>query len=115
VPPSFIKRLKSLGVSFALDDFGNGFSSFSYLKNLPVDYLKIDGSFVRDIADDPIDFALVQAVNSIGHAMNMKTIAEYVKDERTRKKLENIGVDYLQGYQIAKPAPITVDTPVTVS
>jgi diguanylate cyclase (GGDEF)-like protein/PAS domain S-box-containing protein len=112
---SFIKRLKSLGVSFALDDFGNGFSSFSYLKNLPVDYLKIDGSFVRDIADDPIDFALVQAVNSIGHAMNMKTIAEYVKDERTRKKLENIGVDYLQGYQIAKPAPITVDTPVTVS
>mgnify|MGYP006275159441 CR=1 FL=1 len=103
---SFIKRLKSLGVSFALDDFGNGFSSFAYLKHLPVDYLKIDGSFVRDIADDPIDFALVQSVNTIGHVMNMKTIAEYVKDERTQTKLEEIGVDYLQGYQIARPAPL---------
>jgi EAL domain-containing protein (putative c-di-GMP-specific phosphodiesterase class I) len=103
---SFIKRLKSLGVSFALDDFGNGFSSFAYLKHLPVDYLKIDGSFVRGIADDPIDFALVQSVNTIGHVMNMKTIAEYVKDERTQTKLEEIGVDYLQGYQIARPAPL---------
>ncbi len=103
---SFIKRLKGLGVSFALDDFGNGFSSFAYLKHLPVDYLKIDGSFVRDIADDPIDYALVEAVNNIGHVMNMKTIAEYVKDNRTRTLLEKIGVDYLQGYQISRPAPL---------
>ncbi|HKK48527.1 MAG TPA: EAL domain-containing protein [Alkalispirochaeta sp.] len=103
---SFIKRLKAIGVSFALDDFGNGFSSFAYLKHLPVDYLKIDGSFVRDIADDPIDYALVQAVNSIGHVMNMKTIAEYVKDDRTRTLLEKIGVDYLQGYQISRPTPL---------
>lgn len=103
---SFIKRLKGLGVSFALDDFGNGFSSFAYLKHLPVDYLKIDGSFVRDIADDPIDYALVEAVNNIGHVMNMKTIAEYVKDERTRALLEKIGVDYLQGYQISRPTPL---------
>ncbi|MEX2442083.1 MAG: EAL domain-containing protein [Alkalispirochaeta sp.] len=103
---SFIKRLKVMGVSFALDDFGNGFSSFAYLKHLPVDYLKIDGSFVRDIADDPIDYALVEAVNNIGHVMNMKTIAEYVKDDRTRTLLERIGVDYLQGYQISRPAPL---------
>ncbi len=109
---SFIKRLKSLGVSFALDDFGNGFSSFAYLKHLPVDFLKIDGSFVRDIADDPIDYALVQSVNNIGHVMNMKTIAEYVKDQRTRAKLEEIGVDFLQGYQIARPAPLDTDEPI---
>ena len=110
---SFIKRLKSLGVSFALDDFGNGFSSFAYLKHLPVDFLKIDGSFVRDIADDPIDYALVQSVNNIGHVMNMKTIAEYVKDQRTRAKLEEIGVDFLQGYQIARPAPLDTDEPIS--
>jgi diguanylate cyclase (GGDEF)-like protein/PAS domain S-box-containing protein len=103
---SFIKRLKNIGMTFALDDFGNGFSSFSYLKSLPVDYLKIDGSFVRGIADDPIDLSLVQSVNSIGHVMGMKTIAEYVKDARTRRILEEMGVDYLQGYEIAKPGPL---------
>jgi diguanylate cyclase (GGDEF)-like protein/PAS domain S-box-containing protein len=110
---SFIKRLKGLGVSFALDDFGNGFSSFAYLKHLPVDYLKIDGSFVRDIADDPIDYALVEAVNNIGHVMQMKTIAEYVKDDRTRALLEKIGVDYLQGYQISRPAPLDSEPSVS--
>lgn len=103
---SFIRRLKNLGMTFALDDFGNGFSSFSYLKNLPVDYLKIDGSFVRGIASDPIDRSLVQSVNAIGHVMGMKTIAEYVKDARTRQILEEIGVDYLQGYEISEPAPL---------
>lgn len=104
---AFIRRLKGLGVTFALDDFGNGFSSFSYLKTLPVDYLKIDGSFVKGIADDPIDHALVTAVNDIGHVMKMKTIAEFVKDAATRTLLEQIGVDYLQGYEIAKPTPLT--------
>lgn len=104
---SFIRRLKSLGMTFALDDFGNGFSSFSYLKFLPVDYLKIDGSFVRGIADDPIDLALVQSVNSIGHVMGMRTIAEYVKDARTRQILEDMDVDFLQGYEISKPIPLT--------
>lgn len=103
---SFINRLKDLGATFALDDFGNGFSSFAYLKHLPVDFLKIDGSFVRGIADDPIDYALVESVNTIGHAIGMKTIAEYVKDDRIRKLLEDMGVDYLQGYQIAMPEPL---------
>ncbi|TVR73021.1 MAG: GGDEF domain-containing response regulator [Spirochaetaceae bacterium] len=103
---AFMRRLKNLGVSFALDDFGNGFSSFSYLKTLPVDFLKIDGSFVKGVADDPIDRALVTAVNNIGHVMKMKTIAEFVKDAATRRILEEIGVDYLQGYEIAKPSPL---------
>ncbi len=103
---SFIKRMKNIGVTFALDDFGNGFSSFSYLKALPVDYLKIDGSFVRDIASNPIDRALVAAVNDIGHVIGMKTIAEYVKDDETRRLVQEIGVDYMQGYGIAKPSPL---------
>lgn len=103
---SFIQRLKANGSTFALDDFGNGFSSFAYLKHLPVDYLKIDGSFVRGIDENPIDFALVESVNNIGHVIGMKTIAEYVKDERIQKLLEEIGVDFLQGYQIAKPSPL---------
>lgn len=103
---SFMKKLKKLGVTFALDDFGNGFSSFSYLKALPVDYLKIDGSFVKGITEDPIDRALVAAVNNIGHVMNMKTIAEFVKDAATVRILEEIGVDFLQGYEIAKPSPL---------
>jgi len=103
---AFMRKLKKLGVTFALDDFGNGFSSFSYLKTLPVDYLKIDGSFVKGIAEDPIDRALVSAVNDIGHVMKMKTIAEFVKDAETARILEGIGVDYLQGYEIAKPSPL---------
>nr|MDA3950118.1 EAL domain-containing protein [Spirochaeta sp.] len=76
------------------------------LKHLPVDYLKIDGSFVRGIADEPIDYALVESVNNIGHVIGMKTIAEFVKDERIQRILEEMGVDYLQGYQIAKPSPL---------
>lgn len=103
---SFMKQLKRYGVTFALDDFGNGFSSFAYLKSLPVDYLKIDGSFVKGVATDPIDFALVEAVNMIGHTMGLKTIAEYVKDDAVRTRVEQLGVDYLQGYQIAKPIPL---------
>jgi len=105
---NFMKQLKKHGVTFALDDFGNGFSSFSYLKHLPVDYLKIDGSFVRGITEDPIDLALVHAVNDIGHVMGMKTIAEYVKDKATKEMLTDIGVDYLQGYEIAKPGPMRI-------
>ncbi len=103
---SFMAQVKTSGITFALDDFGNGFSSFSYLKHLPVDYLKIDGSFVRDMTDDPIDAALVGAVNEIGHVMGLKTIAEFVKDSKTMERLRELGVDYLQGYQIAKPGPM---------
>lgn len=103
---AFIDRLRASGATFALDDFGNGFSSFSYLKRLRVDYLKIDGSFVKDIENDAIDLAMVDAVNNIGHIMGMKTIAEYVHNESIGRMLREMGVDYAQGFSVSKPTPL---------
>ncbi len=103
----FIQAMKKYGCRFALDDFGSGLSSFSYLKNLPVDFLKIDGMFVRDIATNNIDFAMVKAINDIGHAMNKKTIAEFVENDEIIKTLKSIGVDFAQGYGIEKPKPLS--------
>jgi diguanylate cyclase (GGDEF)-like protein/PAS domain S-box-containing protein len=102
----FIRTLKKAGCRFSLDDFGSGLSSFAYLKNLPVDYLKIDGAFIRDLADDPIDLAMVQAINQIGQVMGLKTIAEFVESESVLKKLIEVGIDYAQGYGIARPEPL---------
>ena len=100
----FIHTLKSKGCRFSLDDFGSGLSSYSYLKNLPVDYIKIDGAFIRDLEKDQIDFILVKSINEVGHAMGKMTIAEFVENEPILVKLREIGVDYAQGYGIAKPA-----------
>ncbi len=103
----FIKTLKEYGCQFALDDFGSGMSSFAYLKNLPVDFLKIDGHFVRDIASDRIDAAMVEAVNKVGQMMGIKTIAEFVENDEIFEILDSIGVDFAQGYAVAKPVPIS--------
>ena len=101
-----IARLKSIGCSFSLDDFGSGMSSFGYLKNIPVDYLKIDGSFVKTMVDNPIEYAIVKSIHSIGHAMKLKTIAEYVENDAIIAALQRIGVDYAQGYGVHKPEPL---------
>jgi EAL domain-containing protein (putative c-di-GMP-specific phosphodiesterase class I) len=103
---NLIRKLKHLGCSFALDDFGSGMSSFAYLKNLPVDYLKIDGEFIKDIVDDPTDLALTKAINQVGHAMGIQTIAEFVENDSILEKITALGVDYAQGYGIAKPQPL---------
>ena len=103
----FIKQLRSFGVKISLDDFGSGLSSFAYLKNLPVDYLKIDGSFVRDIVDDPIDREMVKSIHQLGRVMGIQTIAEFVENGEILSHLEEIGVDFVQGYGIDKPKPLT--------
>jgi diguanylate cyclase (GGDEF)-like protein/PAS domain S-box-containing protein len=103
---NFINVLKQMGCRFALDDFGSGLSSFAYLKNLKVDYLKIDGSFVKDMMNDPIDRSLVEAINEIGHIIGIKTIAEFVENTDILEALRELGVDFAQGYGVAKPAPL---------
>ena len=102
----FIKTLKKLGCSFALDDFGSGLSSFAYLKSLPVDFVKIDGFFVKDVVTDPVDLAMVKAINDMAHAMGKQTIAEFVEDKEILEKLIALGVDYVQGFGIAQPMPL---------
>lgn len=102
----FIAAMNKIGCSFALDDFGTGLSSFAYLKYLPVDYLKIDGVFVKGIVDDPIDYAMVKSIHEVGHVMGKKTVAEFVENSEIGLKLKEIGVDFLQGYGIARPCPI---------
>ena len=103
---NFINTLKTQGCCFALDDFGSGLSSFAYLKNLPVDYVKIDGAFVRDIVEDLIDRAMVKSINEIGHVMGKKTIAEFVESRSIMDVVESLDIDYVQGYFIGKPIPL---------
>jgi diguanylate cyclase (GGDEF)-like protein/PAS domain S-box-containing protein len=102
----FIHALKQLGCSFALDDFGSGMSSLTYLKNLPVDYVKIDGYFVRNILEDPVNAAMIEAINKLTHVIGLQTIAEFVENEQILHKVQELGVDYVQGYGIAKPTPL---------
>ncbi len=102
-----ISDLRMLGCRFALDDFGSGLSSFAYLRSLPVDYLKIDGTFVRDMHQDPVDAAMVEAIHKVARLMGVRTVAEYVEDEDTARMLREMGVDYAQGYHIHRPQPLT--------
>ncbi|MDP1534248.1 MAG: EAL domain-containing protein, partial [Rubrivivax sp.] len=106
---AFIDGVKTLGCRVALDDFGAGLSSFSYLKALHADYLKIDGGFVRGMLDDPMDESIVEAINNIGHVAGLTTIAEFVESDAIRARLVEIGVDYAQGYGIHRPEPLPVN------
>lgn len=103
----FMNVLKKLGCSFALDDFGCGLSSFSYLTSLPVDYLKIDGTFVMDIDKDPMHYAMVKSINEVGQVMGIKTIAEFAASDEIIRTLREVGVDNAQGYAVARPIPLT--------
>ncbi len=102
----FIQALREIGCRFALDDFGTGLSSFGYLKHFPIDFLKIDGSFVKEILRDPIDREMVRSINEIGHLTNKKTIAEFAENEEIIAMLRTLGVDYAQGYGVGHPQRI---------
>ncbi|MEM8685051.1 MAG: EAL domain-containing protein, partial [Pseudomonadota bacterium] len=99
----FMQELKKLGCRFSLDDFGSGLSSFTYLKNLPVDYLKIDGHFISHVTDDPVDQSMVQAIHDVGKALGIETIAERVESKEVLDKLASLGIEFAQGYYIARP------------
>ncbi|MEO0430045.1 MAG: EAL domain-containing protein, partial [Cyanobacteria bacterium J06656_5] len=101
---SFIRELKRLGCRFALDDFGSGMSSFAYLKALPVDFLKIDGDFIRTIMSDATTQAIVESIHRVGHVMGLQTIAESVEDQSILTKMQTIGIDFVQGYGISRPS-----------
>jgi len=101
----FIGKIRERGCKFSLDDFGTGLSSFAYLQNLHVDYLKIDGAFVKNIVNEPVSLSMVSAINQVGHSMDLKTIAEFVENEAILNCLKGLGIDYAQGYAIHKPQP----------
>ncbi|WP_018881198.1 EAL domain-containing protein [Thioalkalivibrio sp. ALE30] len=103
---SLIRTLRYMGCRFSLDDFGSGLSSFGYLKNLPVDFIKIDGSFVRDIAHNAVDSAMVTAIHRVGHVLGLRTIAECVESEATMERLREIGLDFVQGFYLSQPTPL---------
>ncbi|MFA7387245.1 MAG: EAL domain-containing protein, partial [Thiohalobacteraceae bacterium] len=102
----FMTSIRRLGCRFALDDFGSGMSSFGYLKNLPVDVLKIDGSFIRKLDESAVDRAMVKAIQDVARAMNMTTVAEFVENAAILRILQEIGIDRAQGYHLGKPTPV---------
>src|SRR5690606_24300675 len=111
----FMRECRARGCLVALDDFGSGLSSFMYLKNLPVDFLKIDGQFVQHITTDHVDRSMVEAITQVGHAMGIKTIAERVETREVLDCLAEIGVEYAQGFYIAPPEPADALSRITCS
>jgi len=109
---SFIKQLQEFGCTFALDDFGSGLSSFSYLKHLPVKYLKIDGSFIKDICSNKTDEIVVTSIHKTAKALNIKTVAEYVSNDDIYNLVKKIGIDFVQGYKIGKPQELATIKPM---
>jgi EAL domain-containing protein (putative c-di-GMP-specific phosphodiesterase class I) len=103
----FMRELKARGCHFALDDFGSGLSSFMYLKNLPVDYLKIDGQFIENVTRDPVDRSMVEAINQVGKSMGIQTIAERVESAAVLAELGRLGIAFAQGFHVAIPQPTT--------
>jgi EAL domain-containing protein (putative c-di-GMP-specific phosphodiesterase class I) len=104
-------QLVAKGVRFSLDDFGTGMSSYSYLKELPVSFLKIDGKFVKDIVTDPLDRAMVESINQVGHVMGLQTVAEGITNAAVVERVKAIGVDYAQGNWISPPRPLGAPEP----
>ncbi len=102
----FVQDMRRLGLRLALDDFGAGSSSFGYLKALPVDYLKIDGQFIKDVVHDPLDRAAVRCFCDVARVMGLKTVGEFVENDHILQKLQELGVDYAQGYLIHRPEPL---------
>ncbi len=107
----FMQTLKELGCKFSLDDFGSGLSSFTYLKNLPVDYIKIDGQFIRNVLEDSVDESMVKAIRDVGNAMGIETIAERVESRQVLEKLGELGVEFAQGYYIGRPTSVSTFAP----
>jgi diguanylate cyclase (GGDEF)-like protein len=103
----FVRHLQKFGCTFSIDDFGTGFSSYEYLKRLPVDFVKIDGGFVKEIERSPSDLAMVKSINEIAHVLGRKTIAEYVETVSIRQQLAKMGIDYVQGYGVERPRPLS--------
>jgi diguanylate cyclase (GGDEF)-like protein/PAS domain S-box-containing protein len=111
---NLIERLSEIGCRFALDDFGTGYCSFSHLKRLPVDYIKIDGMFVKDILTDPMDMAIIRSITNIAHTLGKETIAEFVESAEVLKLLKESGVDYVQGFYVARPNAKLLDNIVNI-
>jgi EAL domain-containing protein (putative c-di-GMP-specific phosphodiesterase class I) len=109
----FVTTLKELGCRISIDDFSSNLSSFSYLKDIPLDYLKIDGRLIKNMLTDPVNQAMVESIHHIGHIMRLKTIAVWVENDQTLQILENIGIDYVQGFWVAEPTPLNASLPLT--
>ena len=102
----FIEQLRAVGVKVSLDDFGAGASSFGYLKTMPVDFLKIDGQFIRDLVDDPLDEAAVRCFADVAKVVNVRTVAEFVNHSAVLDRLRPLGIDFAQGFLLHRPAPV---------